>query len=147
MANVKDFTPEKTGAGDRRGEAIPLVLSALFGGTVSGVFVVLVLYAREPDKYQTGPFIAGLAFFGLVIAICTFVFILVYGIPVHLILRRYGIDRFPCYLLAGIIPAVPVLVMNFPELYATLRVAAFGVVATSSIWLARFMVARDRKPS
>lgn len=129
---------------EKRSEMLPLVASALFGGIVLGVFVVLVMYAREPDKYQTGPFLAGLTFFGIVIALCTFVVILIYGVPVHWILRRYGMDRYAWYLVAGVVPAIPIFVMNYPELYATLRVAAFGMVATSSTYLARFVYDRGK---
>lgn len=143
MADMSD-SDEPGVSTEKRSEMLPLVVSALFGGIVLGLFVVLVMYAREPDKYQAGPFLAGLAFFGIVIALCTFVVILIYGVPVHWMLRRFGLDRYPWYLIAGIVPAIPVLVMNYPELYGSLRVAVFGMVATSSTYLARFVYDRGK---
>lgn len=121
-----------------RQELWPLIGSIGFGAFILGIFVIVSMFVSDIDRYQSWAFLTGLLFFGFVISLCTFFAVLLYGVPIYFVFRRFGCNGIHYYLLAGLLPAVPVLAASYPEYYVAGRLIVFGAVTAIATWAARF---------
>lgn len=121
-----------------RQELWPLIGSVAFGAFMLGVFVVATMFLSDIEKYQAWTFLLGLLFFGFVISLTTFFAVLIYGAPIYFVFRRFDCNGIHYYILAGILPAVPLLVTSYPEYFVAGRLIVFSGITAIAIWCARF---------